>query len=700
VKPWLLFLLVLASVAFSAVGCGPPNAAVAPETEAAAEITGLATLVPEDTTVLIEAHELQDALESVAPGVDAIGLLARGIASELGVSQRSLAGFIRSIQALGFVARLKGDLEEGAAVVRLSRVEPVDQLLHEELFVEKGDAPRGGKRFVLSDTAPGPVEVRGSDPPIITLYAEAKLLVIGTPKLAKAIADVHAGRGASLATSARYQQAHLSMPAEAILSAYFDVATAIAGDADAKSLLDTVLEQRTPVVATFRLKPQQRFSLSFGLSGSAMPDAKLFVPPPRLDLANRLPAETIFYTSYASNFGLSGRQLADALVSFFSSLDEDVPGAVRSAEKSTGVNRVKLLDAIGEQGVFALIAPTVVQPRGEDTFDQFAFLAVQEVASDGASGKVADALVDGFFKELAQTSNMRRTRTGFIATNRVDGFYIEAHRIDGHLVLDFGAPGLVRRSVDIFSTRQGTLKNHAAHRGVLERVTGSQVVTWMDTPRAWAMMLETMPAAGRRLEMLRRFGDPELQTGAFALAWTVEDDLWKMQLDLHDVATMGLVAALGMHGVRGYLARSRNVEAIANLDAMTRSIRQAYERNGKLCKAALVVPARGVPAGKKYLASKRDGVDYQSGDAQTGWKCLGFAINEPQYYSYGYSQGSGYIGPPFGLPNPGPHGFEVAAVGDLDDDGDYSVFTRVGLVDRQTGELYIDPEVYSMNELE
>ena len=192
------------------------------------------------------------------------------------------------------------------------------------------------------------------------------------------------------------------------------------------------------MVATFRLKPQQRFSLSFGLSGSAMPDAKLFVPPPRLDLANRLPAETIFYTSYASNFGLSGRQLADALVSFFSSLDEDVPGSVRRAEKSTGVNRVKLLDAIGEQGVFALIAPTVVQPRGEDTFDQFAFLAVQEVASDGASGKVADALVDGFFKELEKISFADADPA--VVTNVEGEPNTSAARIPGLLVEQVTAP--------------------------------------------------------------------------------------------------------------------------------------------------------------------------------------------------------------------------------------------------------------------
>lgn len=69
-------------------------------------------------------------------------------------------------------------------------------------------------------------------------------------------------------------------------------------------------------------------------------------------------------------------------------------------------------------------------------------------------------------------------------------------------------------------------------------------------------------------------------------------------------------------------------------------------------------------------------------------------VESPIYFQYRYTRGAGYVGPSRGLPNPGPDGFEVAAIGDLDGDGRTSIFTRFGTVDRERGELKLSTQFY------
>ena len=57
----------------------------------------------------------------------------------------------------------------------------------------------------------------------------------------------------------------------------------------------------------------------------------------------------------------------------------------------------------------------------------------------------------------------------------------------------------------------------------------------------------------------------------------------------------------------------------------------------------------------------------------------------------GSPAGGGYLGPQRGGPDPGPDGFEVAAEGDLDGDGETSLFTRVGKLNPDTGEIEVFP---------
>ena len=114
------------------------------------------------------------------------------------------------------------------------------------------------------------------------------------------------------------------------------------------------------------------------------------------------------------------------------------------------------------------------------------------------------------------------------------------------------------------------------------------------------------------------------------------------------------------------------------------------------CKSATPVPATP-PSGVKYQPVPT-GADYDTGDAESGWRCLKFSMNTPQYFQYGYTVGGPYLGPKHGGPDPGPNGFEAWAVGDLDGDGVTSLFTATGKV--VGGKVVRDPKLFIHNEHE
>lgn len=163
-----------------------------------------------------------------------------------------------------------------------------------------------------------------------------------------------------------------------------------------------------------------------------------------------------------------------------------------------------------------------------------------------------------------------------------------------------------------------------------------------------------------------------------------------------ELISMG--ASLATNGVKAYTTKSKTAEATMNVRFMASYAARAYSRiqdDGKerkvLCKSSLPVPAT-IPKATTHKTSMGEGGDWDSGDENTGWKCLGYFSNEEIRYQYEYRQGGNYKGPKRGGPNPGKDGFEISAEGDLDGDGKTSLFTRTGKV--VGGKVVLDEEVF------
>jgi type IV pilus assembly protein PilA len=166
------------------------------------------------------------------------------------------------------------------------------------------------------------------------------------------------------------------------------------------------------------------------------------------------------------------------------------------------------------------------------------------------------------------------------------------------------------------------------------------------------------------------------------------------------VPMIGIMATLGIYGVRKYLASAKTAEAKNTIGAISRGAVAAYESetvvSGKsvhrLCASASPTPAK-VPAAVKYQPSSAAGADFQAGSASAGWPCLKFSISQPIYYQYNYVTGSGS-----GKSGATASGFEASARGDLDGNGVTSFFARGA--DVRGGAVVLSTEIYVENEFE
>lgn len=162
------------------------------------------------------------------------------------------------------------------------------------------------------------------------------------------------------------------------------------------------------------------------------------------------------------------------------------------------------------------------------------------------------------------------------------------------------------------------------------------------------------------------------------------------------VAIIGVLAALAIYGVRRYVFTAKTAEAKEGIGRIAKDASSSYnaERmsgtilalgtvaggSNQFCGAApSTVPA--LPdniKGKKYqsLPSEwNEGVSAVAGVPPVGWPCLGFAMQDPQYFMYGYTT-NGCAG---GCGNVGDT-FTAIANGDLDGDGTVSTYSLAGQI--------------------
>jgi type IV pilus assembly protein PilA len=161
------------------------------------------------------------------------------------------------------------------------------------------------------------------------------------------------------------------------------------------------------------------------------------------------------------------------------------------------------------------------------------------------------------------------------------------------------------------------------------------------------------------------------------------------------VAIVGILSVLAIYGVRKYIANAKTAEARNSLGQIAKDAAAAVEREKgsatvavgtsailrQFCTSSTQVPA-AVPAAQKYQSQPSD----WGGDSSSGWTCLKFTMDEPQYYQYQYltSNTSASGG-----------NFTAIAHGDLNGDTTASTFNVYGSA--LSGAIGISPTMEEIN---
>jgi hypothetical protein len=137
---------------------------------------------------------------------------------------------------------------------------------------------------------------------------------------------------------------------------------------------------------------------------------------------------------------------------------------------------------------------------------------------------------------------------------------------------------------------------------------------------------------------------------------------------------IGMVAALGVYGVRKYLLGSKLAEARETLATIAQREIEAWQSLpvGKRKLASLPPVPRELPHGAKYQSVAED---------WKPWRAVNFLLSGPQYFQYEVVASKD-----------GKHA-DVIARGDLDGDGKASLFKLTLSVSRQGGALEASPQI-------
>jgi type IV pilus assembly protein PilA len=149
------------------------------------------------------------------------------------------------------------------------------------------------------------------------------------------------------------------------------------------------------------------------------------------------------------------------------------------------------------------------------------------------------------------------------------------------------------------------------------------------------------------------------------------------------VAIVGVLAVLAIYGVRRYIANAKTAEARTNVGQIAKLAQAAYERessgtsvitaesggSGDRNTRNLCLTATNVPTAITAVQNKKyqSGTTEWGGDTTTGWKCLKFSMDTPQYFMYSYRSNQ-------------TANFTVEGNGDLDGAGATSSFRLSGTV--------------------
>jgi hypothetical protein len=440
--------------------------------------------------------------------------------------------------------------------------------------------------------------------------------------------------------------------------------------------------------------PKLGLDLRLALYGADFPPVGSVIDAAPQALLGKMPKGTI------GAFGLSlkrasGKNLTSVLGVFDKSTDGHTLEQARQAAAMIGVDFNDIDAALGDEIAVGVYRDPKykIDFESSKSYEHSAVLVSIAAKDEGAYKKLWNSLTTAAKKapKKAKVSGDVIESIENPKSKDKSGVRVEARK--GLVVIGVGDKSVVKEALGKFGKDKETLaSNPAFAEARAKEKPAVHMLGFVDS----AALKAIMETKGEKAKTDKFAGGP-----AFLSLLLGPSDRG-IEVSLGGGGAMELIgmgASLAVAGVKAYAAESKASEARMNVRFMSSYARRAYERESedgkgprnKLCKSSLPVPA-AIPKATTYKTSMSAGGDWDSGDENTGWKCLQYFSNDEVRYQYEYRQGGSYKGPKRGGPDPGKDGFEISAEGDLDGDGKTSLFTRTGKIVK--GKIVLDDDVF------
>jgi hypothetical protein len=545
----------------------------------------IARAVPRDTEILVEIPNIK------RMGLDALGMdflepaaadeqknveeLTQAVAKAFDIPQEDGIDFLVAADSAGIAGRIT-KTSGGAVVLGFARSGAVEGLLASKRFREVGVIGAGGKRYQLDRKAdPIPpisepvahalstLEVR--DRPTLAWFPDARLLIGGDEAFITAMAKVFEEEAPSLADEARYSEVRDQLGDDARIRGYVDLPSLTADLAvREKELVDGYFKAHGPLAAAVRFKdPGILMELNAKISGAKYPAQ---IPPPiALDLAGRLPKETLAYVALSSKSPLTGAQLRAELINQMRAFSPEQAAATEQKlaelEKTFGTTVDALADATGEQVAFGAAMPDtfVVDPlRGEQNLTSLVAFAVIALKDEKPYRSLLAQLKTQLGPAVAMY-DITEDATGITLRPKVGliplGGY--ARFTPGYLMIAGGSPDLAERAFKAFSAKDGTLADSAAHKAAMSVLPEkSQFVVFLDAGRLGSSIMDSplvklqLTATGVDLSRFKLKGDQRITAALAGSAEVGADKVWTWRLTALNAPALGAFGAASVLGTQ------------------------------------------------------------------------------------------------------------------------------------------------------
>ena len=547
----------------------------------------MSQVMPRDSEMMIEVASLPKLLfdfkdveyldSSLRDDKKVFDNTADSLAKAFDISLDDARAFLVSGRSVGIAARKLSTQAEAGVAIGFASAGPVEALLKSPRFVASGALGQTGKRYQLTKKqlqssvgqdvllkALADAEL-GSGKEVLVWFPDKRILSFGTEPFVTDLSKVIETGAAAVNTNPSFQTAAKDFDSSARVTAFLDptVFSSIE-DAKAKEIIDGYFKPAAPITGSLVVKPAGFVtSLTGHIIGSKLPKASTYTPPAKLELPNRLSAETFVYAAFQTQTKLTG---ADVEKLIFDQLESASPRSKREAEQglqqieqTLGVSVAKLIDGLGGEAVLAISAPADVAidasivTQGAQAAAKFDVTWVQQLKDDSEYRRLAAQLKQKIIPGLREAT-LTEDGPGFSLTPRGAPLPVSLRVkfFDKFLFITAGGNALCDRAEAAFSKGDRTLKDDAAHQAALAALPDKHhFQLWLDTGRLADTLFKnpllraTASENGVQLDKFLLTG-PHRVTSALSVQSSVENEVWTYRIDalnMQALAPLGLGAA-------------------------------------------------------------------------------------------------------------------------------------------------------------